>query len=77
MALTDDRQDRSAGMALALAISPAGHIHLVHVPGNSDLDPSARARIERAYAQGDSHGLLHLGAVELTTWLPPSLAFGR
>ena len=64
-------------MALELAISPAGHMHLAHVPGNSDLDPSAQARIERAYAQGDSHGLLHLGAVELTTWLPPSLAFGR
>ena len=68
------QEDRTA---LELAISPAGRMHLEHLPGQSDLDPSAQARIERAYAQGDNHGLLHLGAVELTTWLPPSLAFGR
>ena len=77
MASTDDRPDGNAGMTLALAISPAGRMHLEHVAGNIDLEPSAQARIERAYAAGDSHGLLHLGAVELTTWLPPSLAFGR
>src|SRR5215217_7607811 len=75
MALKDGMQDDRT--ALELAISPAGRMHLEHVPGHSDLDPAAQARIERAYAQDDSHGLLHLGAVELTTWLPPSLAFGR
>lgn len=52
-------------------------MHLEQVPGHSDLEPAAQARIGRAYAAGDSHGLLHLGAVELTTWLPPPLAFGR
>jgi non-specific serine/threonine protein kinase len=52
-------------------------MHLEHMPGHTDLDPAAQARIEHAYASGDSHGLLHLGAVELTTWLPPSLAYGR
>jgi hypothetical protein len=75
MALKDGTQDDRT--ALELAISPAGRMHLEHLPGQSDLDPSAQARIERAYALSDSHGLLHLGAVELTTWLPPSLAFGR
>ena len=75
MALKDGtRDDRTA---LELAISPAGRMHLEHVPGLSHLDPSAHARIESAYALSDSHGLLHLGAVELTTWLPPSLALGR
>ena len=75
MASKDDRQNSRQG--LELAISPAGRMHLEHLPNPSDLDPAAQARIERAYAHGDSHGLLHLGAVELTTWLPPSLAFGR
>ena len=77
MAHTDDRQRSSVGSTLELALSPAGRMHLEHVPGATDLDPAAQARIERAFAPGDSHGLLHLGAVELTTWLPPSLAFGR
>ena len=77
MALTDDRKGGDAGIALELAITPAGRMHLEHMAGSTDLDPSAQARIERAYAQSDSYGLLHLGAVELTTWLPPSLAFGR
>ena len=77
MAPTDDRQGGSAAIALELAISPAGRMHLEHMPGPTDLDPGAHDRIECAYANGDSHGLLHLGAVELTTWLPPSLAFGR
>lgn len=77
MASKDDRQNSKQGLALELAISPAGRMHLEHLQQPSDLDPAAQARIERAYAQDDSHGLLHLGAVELTTWLPPSLAFGR
>ena len=77
MASRDDRQHSRQGLALELAISPLGRMHLEHVPNPSGLDPAAQARIERAYAEDDSHGLLHLGAVELTTWLPPSLAFGR
>jgi hypothetical protein len=75
MALKDGTRDDR--IALELAISPAGRMHLVHVQGPSHLELLAQARIERAFAAGDSHGLLHLGAVELTTWLPPSLAFGR
>ena len=70
-------QQRTPGDTLELAISPAGRMHLEQVHAQSDLDPSAAARITAAYAQGDDHGLLHLGAVELTTWLPPSLAYGR
>ncbi|MET0963335.1 MAG: DEAD/DEAH box helicase [Noviherbaspirillum sp.] len=65
------------GDALELLISPAGHLHLERVAGPSDLDPATAGRIAAAYERGDSHGLLHLGAVELTSWLPPSLAWGR
>ncbi len=67
----------SKTVALDLAISPAGHVHLTRLAGNSDLPPPAAARIANAFARGGSHGLLHLGAVELGIWLPPSLAFGR
>ena len=70
-------QQVNPGDTLELVISPAGRMHLEQVQAQSDLDPSAAARIAAAYALGDSHGLLHLGAVELTTWLPPSLAYGR
>jgi non-specific serine/threonine protein kinase len=62
---------------LDLEISPAGHLRLEQLPGRSDLSPAAAARITRAFARGGSHGLLHLGAVELTAELPLSLAFGR
>lgn len=65
------------GITLALEISPTGRIHLTSVPGNSDLSPLATARISEAFERGSNHGLLHLGAVELATWLPSSLAFGR
>jgi len=65
------------GGVLELAISPTGRVHLERLPGNSDLPPAAAARIAHAFERGSSHGLLHLGAVELATWLPSSLAFGR
>lgn len=62
---------------LALEISPTGRIHLASVAGSSDLSPAATTRIRQAFERGSGHGLLHLGAVELATWLPSSLAFGR
>lgn len=65
------------GIVLALEISPTCRIHLVSAPGYSDLSPSVIARVSEAFERGSSHGLLHLGAVELATWLPSSLAFGR
>jgi superfamily II DNA or RNA helicase len=70
-------QPDSTGVVLDLAISPTGRVHLERLPGNSDLPPPAAARIAKAFERGGSHGLLHLGAVELATWLPSSLAFGR
>jgi non-specific serine/threonine protein kinase len=60
-----------------LAISPTGRVHLERQPGKSELPPALAARIARAFERGGGHGLLHLGAVELAVWLPPSLAFGR
>ncbi len=63
--------------ALALAVAPSGHLYLEQAAGASDLTLAAAARITRAFARGGGHGLLHLGAVEVGTALPSSLAFGR
>ncbi len=66
-----------AGAVLTLAISPAGHVHLERLDGHSGLPSAAAVRIARSFERGSGHGLLHLGAVELDTTLPSSLAFGR
>jgi superfamily II DNA or RNA helicase len=71
------RQD-TPSVALALGISPTGRVHLDVVSSESDqLAPSTAARIRKAFEHSNSSGLLHLGASELASTLPPSLAFGR
>jgi non-specific serine/threonine protein kinase len=40
-------------------------------------DAAASARIERAFARGAGHGLLHLGAAEIGTGLPAVLSYWR
>lgn len=71
-------QHNVTGLVLDLALSPAGRMHLECLPGAADLPPpAAAARIQQAFKRGSNHGLLHLGAVELATALPSSLAFGR
>ena len=71
-------QHNATGLVLDLALSPAGRMHLKCLPGVADLPPpAAAARIRQAFERGSNHGLLHLGAVELASVLPSSLAFGR
>ena len=41
------------------------------------LRPAAVSRIERAFADGQGAGLVHLASTELTTALPPGLRFAR
>lgn len=66
------------GVTLELALSPVGHAYLTQGKSDADLpDKAAVARLGAAFERGSGHGLLHLGAVELTTDLPSSLAFGR
>jgi non-specific serine/threonine protein kinase len=68
----------AAGVALELAVSPSGQVYLDPRAGDTDLPtPTVAARIRQAFARGGAEGLLHLGAVELESALPPSLAFGR
>ena len=41
------------------------------------LEPERVARLEKAFARGDGHGLLSLGADEPGTALPPVLSYWR
>jgi len=64
--------------ALSLRLSPRGRFHLAGGDRDADaLAPDVASRLLRAFAEGEGSGLLHLGAVEVDSHLPPSLAFGR
>jgi superfamily II DNA or RNA helicase len=71
-------QQNTPGLALALGFSPAGRVHLDAIPADADqIAPGVAARIRKAFERSGGSGLLHLGASELASTLPPSLAFGR
>ena len=46
-------------------------------PEAPGVPAAAVARIERAFAQSQGAGLVHLASTEATTALPPGLAFAR
>ena len=60
-----------------LSITPLGHLCLTPAPEAPPLGAEAASGIERAFAAGAGHGLLHLGAAEVTTVLPPLWAWWR
>ena len=63
---------------LTLVLTPAGHLRLrPSEPHEPLLDEAAARRIEAAFEPGHASGLLHLGATETRTALPPVLAFWR
>ena len=64
--------------SLKILISPSGQLHLAEdSTQTSALSPRARRRIEQAFALDQGTGVLQLGAAELKTELPISLAFFR
>src|SRR5450755_2404366 len=64
--------------SLDLAISPTGRVYLEGGHGGTDSPaPAVVERIRKAFERGSGQGLLQLGAVELGSALPTSLAFGR
>jgi hypothetical protein len=63
--------------ALALALSPHGVLSLKPADDAPATDGAAYARIERAFARGAGHGLLHLGAEAVGVALPPVLSYWR
>ncbi len=71
-------------MTPALGFTPRGRLHvLVATPSEvsgahaTSLSERAASAVEKAFARDQGHGVLHLGAVEPATALPPDLAFAR
>ena len=62
-------------MPLSLALSPRGAPYLINADDADPLEASLALRIETAFARSHAHGLLHLGAVETASHLPPIFAF--
>jgi superfamily II DNA or RNA helicase len=64
--------------SLSLLVSPAGHLRLdPEPPAPAPIAQAVAERIERAFAGGEGPGLLHLGAAEVETALPPALGYFR
>jgi superfamily II DNA or RNA helicase len=60
-----------------LALTPAGHLVLQAGEPPEALADAPGRRIRAAFERGQGEGLLHLGANEARTVLPPALAFWR
>ena len=79
--LSLDRAPDKSG-TLVCGLTPSGHIDVLH-PGSPDEDegPSLSTAVERrivdAFNVGRGHGVLHLGAGELSTDLHPTLSYWR
>ncbi len=64
--------------ALTLAVSPSGRPRIAAAEGDEEALTGERASaIRDAFERGPGAGVLHLGAVEVGTSLPPSFAFFR
>lgn len=64
-------------MNATLYLTPKGHLHWGVAQDAVPLPEALSGRIEAAFAEGAGHGLLHLGAVEVTTVLPQPWAYWR
>ena len=70
-------REPSIDRRFTLAVSPAGRLRLLESPDAPALDPRPAEAIAAAFAGGTAAGLFHLGAVEVSTPLPPALGFFR
>ncbi len=62
----------------ALALTPAGHVLLRPAEPHEPVpEPAPARRIRAAFERGHAVALLHLGAAEARTALPPAFAFWR
>lgn len=73
------KSSASNGESLVCRLTPSGRIDVQ--PGPSDSGPilptKAADQITKSFFAGRGNGVLHLGAAELSTDLPPSLSFWR
>jgi len=58
-------------------LTPHGHLLLVPEADAPSLPAALQQRLTDAFALGSGHGLLHLGAAEVDSVLPPSWAWWR
>ncbi len=72
-----DFGNKSPRVNLVLQLTPKGHIRFSTEPDAPDLPDALAERLNVAFSQGSGHGLLHLGAVEFSTALPPLWSFWR
>lgn len=63
--------------AIALLLTPLGHLRLAPDAEAPPLPPELRYRLATAFARGAGHGLLQLGAAEAGGVLPPVLSWWR
>jgi superfamily II DNA or RNA helicase len=61
----------------APALSPHGKLHLVSADDAPPLNAALHTHLIAAFALGAGHGLLHLGAAEVASALPPAWAWWR
>ena len=64
-------------VSLAPALTPHGRLSLLDVDDAPYLDPELAKRRRAAFERGSGHGLLHLGASEAGTALPPVFSYWR
>lgn len=63
--------------ALAPLLTPQGHLRLVRDDVATTLSSASQERLAAAFAIDSGHGLLHLGASEIGSALPATLAWWR
>ena len=64
-------------MNIALQLTPKGHLQFGMESDAPILSDALSDRLSTAFLRGIGHGLLHLGAAEVTTALPPHWSFWR
>ncbi|AWP22363.1 ATP-dependent helicase [Acidiferrobacter sp. SPIII_3] len=64
-------------MNVAVQLTPRGHLQFGMEPDAPNVSDALADRLAGAFSRGTGHGLLHLGAAEVATALPPLWAFWR
>jgi non-specific serine/threonine protein kinase len=67
----------AAKAAFTLLLTPQGHLLLASDPDDQPLPAELQRFLADTFALGAGHGLLHLGARQIGTALPPVLAWWR
>lgn len=63
--------DADSGGSTSLALTPQGHLRLVSDAESLPLAPELAERLAASFDRGAGHGLLHVGAREVGSALPP------